>query len=143
MVLLKGIYMKLLKNKKWIFPFFSFIFLPFFLILPITLLLSLLQLCLLILPLQVFLRNPMEEKFKQRIKVAWSTPIHDVKWWISHFRTVHRTQGASEVELFVILVSSFWPLHVTGNSAFVAVRVLDLPLHYYFYYYYYYYYYYY
>ena len=40
---------------------------------------------------------------KQGIEAAWSTPIHDVKWWISHFRGMHmphRNLTASEEELF-------------------------------------------
>ena len=60
--------------------FFSFHLPTTYLSLVITLLLSLLlQLCLLILSLWVFLRNQVEESSKQGIQVAWSTPIHHVQ----------------------------------------------------------------
>ena len=71
-----------------------------YLSLVITLLLLLLQLCLLILPLWVFLRNQVGQSSKQGIQEGWSTPIHHVKWWISRFRGTCRTHAASEVEPF-------------------------------------------
>ena len=127
--------------------FCSFLF-PYFFYLPtsylslvVILLLLLLQLCLLILPLWVFLRNELGESSKQGIQAAWSTPIHHVKWWISRLRGAYRTHAASEVEFFVTL-AAFGLLYVTENSVLGAVRVLHVSFyHYYCYYYYHYYYY--
>ena len=59
--------------------FFSFHFPTTYISLVITLLLLLLQLCLLILPLWVFLRNQVGESSKQGIQAACSTPIDHIK----------------------------------------------------------------
>ena len=60
--------------------FFSFFHFPItYLSLVITSLLTLLQLCSLILQFWVFLRNQVGESSKQEIQAAWSTPIHNVK----------------------------------------------------------------
>ena len=126
--------------------FFSFFLIFFYLpttylSLVVILLLLLLQLCLLILPLWVFLRNELGESSKQGIQAAWSTPIHHVKWWISRLRGAYRTHAASEVEFFVTL-AAFGLLYVTENSVLGAVRILHVSFyHYYCYYYYHYYYY--
>ena len=123
-----AIYNNVTRGSPTIF-FFVFIHLPTtYLSLAITLLVLLLQLCLLILSLWVFLRNQLGESSKQGIEVAWCTPIHHVKWWISRFRGVCRTYAASEVELFVILVA-LRPLNVTESSIFYAVRVLNVFHH--------------
>ena len=102
----------------------------------IIVLLSLLWLLLLqllfwlILPVELFLRNQVGESSKQRIQLAWSTPIHHVKWWISHFRGIYRALTTSEVDLFLILLKGYRPFcNVTRSSALVAVGVLYLPLH--------------
>ena len=88
------------------------------------------MLCWLVLPLQLFLRNQVGESSKQGIQAAWSTPIHHVKWWISHFRGIYRALAASEVGLFLILLKGLRPLcNVTRSSVLVAVGVLYLPLH--------------
>ena len=66
---------------------------------------------------------------KQRIWMAWSTPINQVKWQISPFRGTYRTYITSETELFVILVNSFRPLYnVTKSLLLVVLGVLDLTL---------------
>ena len=98
------------------------------LLLLLLFLLLLLILGWLILHPQVFLRNQVGESSKQGIQVAWSSPIHHVKWWISCFRSVCRTYAASEVELFVIL-AAFGPLYVTESSILGAVRVLHVFRH--------------
>ena len=126
-----------------VFSFFLiFFYLPTtYLSLVVILLLLLLQLCLLILPLWVFLRNEVGESSKQGIQAAWSTPIHHIKLWISHLRGAYRTHAASEVEFFVIL-AAFGLLYVTENSVLGAVSVLHVSFyHYYCFYYYHYYYY--
>ena len=84
----------------------------------------------LILPLQLFLRNQVGESSKKGIQAAWSTPIHHVKWWISHFRGIYRALAASEAGLFLILLKCVQPLcNVTRSSVLVAVGVLYLPQH--------------
>ena len=110
------------------FFFFSFHPPTTYLSLVITLLLLLLQLCLLILPLWVFLRNQVGESSKQEIQAVWSTFIHHVKWWISHFRGTGKTYAASEVELFVILAAC-GSLYVTESSILGAVGVLNVFRH--------------
>ena len=70
------------------------------------------------------------ESSKQGIQVAWSTPIHHVKWWISRFRGIYRVLAASEGELFLISLNGFWPLcYVTRSLVLVVAGVLYLPLH--------------
>ena len=127
----------------WLFLFFFFSFLsssyylqfPFFLLffqLSIyfsLVIILLLQICWLILPLQVFLRNHVGKNSKQEIQVAWSTLIHHVKWWISYFRGAYRTHTTSEMELFVILVCGFQQIYVTESLVLVLVGILDVPLH--------------
>ena len=109
--------------------FFSFFHFPItYLSLVITSLLTLLQLCSLILQFWVFLRNQVGESSKQEIQAAWSTPIHNVKWWISRFRGAYRTHASSEAELFVIL-AAFGLLYVTESSVLGAVRVLHVFRH--------------
>ena len=88
----------------------------------------LMQLCLLILLIQVFLRNQIGESSKQGIQATWSTPIYHDEWWISCVRGTYRTHATFGVELFVILVNSFQPVYVTGRWTLV-VGVLDLLLH--------------
>ena len=84
---------------------------------------------LIILPLQVFLKNQVRESSKQGIQVAWSTLIHNVKWWISHFRDMYRTLTTSEGELFLMLLKGFWQLcNATRSFLLVVVAVLYLPL---------------
>ena len=62
--------------------------------------------------------------------MAWSTPIHHVKRWISRFRGIYRALTASEVGLFLILLKGLQSLfNVTKSSVLVAVGVLYLPLH--------------
>ena len=107
-----------------------------YIVIIIIVLLSLLWLLLLqllfwlILPVELFSRNQVSESSKQGIQVAWSTPIHHVKWWISRFRGIYRALAASEVGLFLILLKGLRPLcNVTRSSVLVAVGVLYLPLH--------------
>ena len=102
----------------------------------ILVLLSLLWLLLLqflfwlILLVQLFLRNQVPESSKQGIQATWSTLIHHVKWWISHFRGIYRALTASEAGLFLILLKGLRPLcNATRSSVLVAVGVLYLPLH--------------
>ena len=120
---------------KYFFVFLVVVVVVFFLLffhLPITylfihLFIYLQGIVMLILPLWVFLRSHMRESSKQGIQAAWSTPIHYVKWWISHFRGVYSTLTACEVELFLILVKGLWPLYnVIRSSVLIAVRVLFL-----------------
>ena len=81
----------------------------------------------LIWPVELFLRNHVGESSKQ---AAWSTPIHNVKWWISRFRGIYRALAESEVGLFLILLKDLRTLcNVTRSSVLVAVGVLYLPLH--------------
>ena len=63
------------------------------------------KLCLLLLPLQVFLRNQVRRVPSKEFKRHGLPPIHHIKWWISHFRGAYRTHTASEVKLFVILAA--------------------------------------
>ena len=108
---------------------FSFFFSSIFLLL-IYLFIYLQGIVMLILPLWVFLRSHMGESSKQGIQAAWSTSIHYVKWWISHFSGIYSTPTACEVELFLILVKGLWPLYnVIRSSVLIAVRVLFLPLY--------------
>ena len=74
-----AIYNNVTRGSRTNFFFFSFHLPTTYLSLVITSLLLLLQLCLLILPLWVFLKNQVGESSKQGIQVAWSTPIHHVK----------------------------------------------------------------
>ena len=60
--------------------------------------------CLLILPLQVFLRNQVRESSKQRIQGAWSTSIHHVKWWISCFRGAYHNWIHPKGEFWVFKI---------------------------------------
>ena len=113
----------------YFFPFFPFFLLPTtYSSLVITLLLLLLKLCLLTLLLWVFLRNQVQESSKQGTQAASSAPIHHIKWWISRFRGAYRTHSASEMELFVMLVS-FGLLYVTESLVLGAVRVLHVFRH--------------
>ena len=76
------------------------------------------------------MRNQEGQSPKQGIQATWSVLIHLVKWWISCFRVLHRTHAASRVDLFLMLVSGFWPLYnVTRRSVWIAVSVPDLLLH--------------
>ena len=84
----------------------------------------------LILTLQLFLRNQVRENSKQGIQVAWSTPIHHIKWWIIRFRGLHRALVASDGGLFLILIKGFQSLfNVTRSSVLAVVGVLYLSLH--------------
>ena len=74
--------------------------------------------------------NQVGESSKQGIRAAWSTPIYQVKWWISWSRGANKTNKTSEMDLFLILVNGFRSLYnVTKSLVLVVVRVLDLPLH--------------
>ena len=124
----------------YFFPSFSpFFHLPTtYLSLVITLLLLLLQLCLLILPLWVFLRSQVGESSKQGIQATWSTPIHQVRWWISRSRGAYKTHAVSEFELFVILAAVCHSELVIGCCE--SPTCVSSFYHYYCFYYYYYYY---
>ena len=83
----------------------------------------------LILTLQLFLRNQVRDNSKQGIQVAWSTPIHHIKWWIIRFRGLHRALVASDGGLFLILIKGFQSLfNVTRSSVLAVVGVLYLSL---------------
>ena len=102
-------------NRNWVFILlFSDIILSL-LITTIIVLLSLWFLLLqllfwLILLLQLISRNKVGESSKKGIQAAWSTPIHHVKWWISHFRGIYRALPACEAGLFLILLKCIQPL---------------------------------
>ena len=123
-------------NRNWVFILlFSDIILSL-LITTIIVLLSLLWFLLLqllfwlILLLQLILRNKVGESSKKGIQAAWSTPIHHVKWWISHFRGIYRALPACEAGLFLILLKCIQPLrNVTRSSVLAAVGVLYLSQH--------------
>ena len=103
------------------FFFFSSSFYLFKLSNYVMLLLSLLQLCLLILPFQAFLRNQVGESSKQGIRVAWSTLIHQVKWWIGRFGGAYKTQETPEMELVVSVAQG-------KNETFHSVNISARPL---------------
>ena len=61
------------------------------------------------------IRGVLEKSSRRDFKEVKELKWHDLPLFI-HFRGAYRTHAASEVELFVILVSGFWPLYnVTGN----------------------------
>ena len=74
-------------------------------------------------------KSSVGESSKQGIQVAWSTPIHHIKWWIIRFRGIHRALVASDGGLFLILIKGFQSLfNITRSSVLAVVGALYLSL---------------
>ena len=78
----------------------------------------------LVLLVQLFLRNQVEEISKQGIQAASSTPIHHVKWWIGHFSGIYRALAASEAGFFLILLKGLQPLYICLCILLLAIIIL-------------------